>query len=350
MIFEKGRHTNYDFFIYNTPVEVVKSFKYLGVFFFYKNGNWNRTQKRLALHASLVLHNLFIIFNETELPFQQKIQLFDSLVSSILNYSSEVWGTHVAPDIELVHTKFCRKILNVKQSTNCDALFGELGRVPMYIHRKITMLKYWIKILNQHENSLLHKPYIILKNDADYELIYNGNNWAHNIEQIVIEHDLSFIWEHQTNIRIELEPIKFHIQQLYYERWYHSINNYPRLECYSLFKHSFEFEQYLNIIKVPKFRIALTRFTTSAHNLAIEQGRYTEQPRNLRICENCNQNIIENEFHFLLICSKYTHLRRQYLKRYYYTWPNEYKFINFLTETSATVINNLSKNSTMPRY
>ena len=95
-------------------------------------------------------------------------------------------GTHVAPDIELVHTKFCRKILNVKQSTNRDALFGELGRVPLYIHRKITMLRYWIKILNQHENSLLHKTYIMLKNDADNELIYNGNNWAHNIKQILI--------------------------------------------------------------------------------------------------------------------------------------------------------------------
>ena len=165
MIFEKGRHTNYDFFLYNTPIEVVKSFKYLGVFF-YKNGNWNRTQKRLAQHASMALHNLFIIFNQTELPFQQKLQLFDSLVSSILNYSSKVWGTHVAPDIELIHTKFCRKILNVKQSTNRDALFGELGRVPMYIHRKITMIKYWIKILNQNENSLLHKTYIMLKNDV----------------------------------------------------------------------------------------------------------------------------------------------------------------------------------------
>ena len=42
------------------------------------------------------------------------------------------------PDVELICTKFCRKILvrNVKQSTNRDAPYGELGRVPMYIHRK----------------------------------------------------------------------------------------------------------------------------------------------------------------------------------------------------------------------
>ena len=70
------------------------------------------------------------------------------------------------------------------------------------------MLKYWIKILDQQENSLLYKTYIMLKNDAENGVTYNRNNWAHNIKQILIELDLSFFWEHQTNIHIELEPIK----------------------------------------------------------------------------------------------------------------------------------------------
>ena len=34
MIFEKGRHASYDFYLNNTKLEVVKSFKYLGVYFF----------------------------------------------------------------------------------------------------------------------------------------------------------------------------------------------------------------------------------------------------------------------------------------------------------------------------
>ena len=38
MIFEKGRHTSYDFYLNNTKFEVVTWFKYLGVYFF-KNGN-----------------------------------------------------------------------------------------------------------------------------------------------------------------------------------------------------------------------------------------------------------------------------------------------------------------------
>ena len=44
MIFEKGRYTHFDFYLNNVRLEVVTSFKYLGIHFF-KNGNWNRTQK-----------------------------------------------------------------------------------------------------------------------------------------------------------------------------------------------------------------------------------------------------------------------------------------------------------------
>ena len=61
MIFEKGRHTHFDFYLDNVKLEMVTSFKYLGIHFF-KNGNWYRTQQRLAQHASFALHKLFFTF------------------------------------------------------------------------------------------------------------------------------------------------------------------------------------------------------------------------------------------------------------------------------------------------
>ena len=114
MIFEKGRHTTYNFTLYDTVLNVEESFKYLGIHF-YNNGHWNRTQKRLAQHASFALHNLFIVFNQIELTSIDKCKLFDSLVGSILNYSAEVWGHYESKDVELIHCKFLRKVLNVKK-------------------------------------------------------------------------------------------------------------------------------------------------------------------------------------------------------------------------------------------
>ena len=58
MIFEKGRNTSFDFYLNNTKLDIVTSFKYLGIHFF-KNGNWFRSKKKIAEHASYALHNLF---------------------------------------------------------------------------------------------------------------------------------------------------------------------------------------------------------------------------------------------------------------------------------------------------
>ena len=173
MIFEKGRRTTHEFFIYNMAIEVVDSFKYLGITLF-KNGNWYRSQKCISQHASYALYNLFTVFNNVELPVTQKCKLFDSLVGSILNFGAEIWGKHEGTDIELIHTKFLRRVLGVKKSTNLSALYGELGRVPLATFRKIIMVKYWIKILSQKDTSLLKTAYLMLKTDADANANYNG--------------------------------------------------------------------------------------------------------------------------------------------------------------------------------
>ena len=47
MIFERGRHTSFNFTYSNIKLDVVSSFKYLGVTL-HKNGNWHRTQKHIA--------------------------------------------------------------------------------------------------------------------------------------------------------------------------------------------------------------------------------------------------------------------------------------------------------------
>ena len=99
MIFEKGRHSTYDFYLNDVKLELVTSFKYLGIHFF-KNGNLFRTQKRIAEHALYALHNLFSLFSQVEFPVSEKCKLFDTLVGSILNYSVEIIGAVEAKDIE----------------------------------------------------------------------------------------------------------------------------------------------------------------------------------------------------------------------------------------------------------
>ena len=118
MIFEKGRHTYYDFYLNNVKLELVTSFKYLGIHFF-KNGHWYRTQKRLAKHASFALHNLFSVFREIELPVSEKCKLFDSLAGSILNYGAEVWGCMRQKMLKCCIPNFVDGFFRLKNQQTC---------------------------------------------------------------------------------------------------------------------------------------------------------------------------------------------------------------------------------------
>ena len=88
------------------------------------------------------------------MPISEKCRLFDTLVGSILNYNAEVWGAYEAKDVELIHTKFCRWILNVQKSTNLAGLYEELGRAPFTVIGKIRMINYWLKLLKLEDNAI----------------------------------------------------------------------------------------------------------------------------------------------------------------------------------------------------
>lgn len=57
-IFAKGRQTYYGFYKKDEAIELIYSFKHLGITLF-KNGNWHRSQKCIAQHETHALHRLF---------------------------------------------------------------------------------------------------------------------------------------------------------------------------------------------------------------------------------------------------------------------------------------------------
>ena len=95
--------------------------------------------------------------NQIDILTSQKTDLLDTLVLPILHYSSQIWEYIDADDIEKVHLKGCRKIVSVCNSTNIEALYGELGRIPLRFKRYISIINYWNKIVHADKNHLYIK-------------------------------------------------------------------------------------------------------------------------------------------------------------------------------------------------
>ena len=84
-----------------------------------------------------------------------------------------------------------------------------------------------------------------------------------------------------------------------------------------------------SIITTKKYT-SLTRFRLSSHELLIEKERHLLIQREDRLSKYCNMNMVENEYHFLLVCPKYANLRKQYLTNYC-RWPSVEKFKNLMS-------------------
>ena len=85
------------------------------------------------------------------------------------------------------------------------------------------------------------------------------------------------------------------------------------------------------------------KFRISANSLNFESCRYSIIPRSNRICP-CNSLDVEDEFHFILICSSsHTELRRKIIKPYYWNHTSIFKLIQLLTVQNVKEIRNLGK-------
>ena len=83
------------------------------------------------------------------------------------------------------------------------------------------------------------------------------------------------------------------------------------MRTYSKFKLTIKSEPYLDIISSANLRKLLCKFRLSSHDLEIETGRYGNKsiPPEQIICKICDLRLVEDEFHFLMICPKFSNPR-----------------------------------------
>ena len=91
---------------------------------------------------------------------QLTMKIFDTVISPILTYGSEVWGVDhdgklENDPIEFVQTKFIRWLLGVNKFCSSNACRSEVGRFPMRTKTKCRAIKYWLKFCEpEHQNKL----------------------------------------------------------------------------------------------------------------------------------------------------------------------------------------------------
>ena len=285
MVFRKGGllPRNMSFRLKGIELEIVGKFSYLGIVFT-SGGSFSEAQNTLAGQAQKAIFKLNkYLYSFVNISVKHTLELFDKLVSPILNYYCEVWGFCTANKIERVHTKFCKYLLSVKMSTQNDFIYGELGRLNFHSKRLFCCIKYWIKVTQSDSRKYIFNVYKMLLNDL--QEWPNKSNWASLVKLKLANIGFYHVWLEQGvgNSQLFLSILKARIQDTFIQNWNERLNDSSRARFYRTFS-SFTFQPYLDILNIKKFRTALTRLRTSSHRLEIEMGRW-KKPTKVPITE-----------------------------------------------------------------
>ena len=195
------------------------------------------------------------LFDKTSLCIEDKIKLFDALVLPILNYGCEVWGFHDSQDIEKVHLRFLKRLLGVRQQTCNMAVYGELGRVPLYVTIKIRIIRYWSKILSD-PYCLLYKVYS--QEVQDVNINSNLKCWSSNVKLLLEELGFSNLWNEQSITKVQVELVIQRINDQFLQTFYSSVETTSKLDVFRRIDKQFKLEKYITSVDNDKHRVFLT--------------------------------------------------------------------------------------------
>lgn len=178
---------------------------------------------------------------------------------------------------------------------------SELGRFPYYIDIIKTSLKFWHRLENLDQNSLLSDAL-----ECSKSLAPTRNSWFNTIQQYsnILGVSLNTVkYMKPTSFNTKLANI---LKDKYLHEWYSTKQSLAigKLDTYTKIKSNFGFEKYLSSLPFTH-RKDLTRLRISSHRLNIELGRYARIERSDRICSKCSMDVIGDEIHFMLECPAY---------------------------------------------
>ncbi|KAJ7143116.1 hypothetical protein C8R43DRAFT_823347, partial [Mycena crocata] len=318
MIFGALPHVLPQLLVGDRPVELVKKYKFVGVWF------TSVTRDIFSAHYTTKASKAQNVANATfgtktnlgTLPPLEGIRLYMARVDPHLIFGCEIMLDVVASELgELtdVQHSYLRRLLRVHDHSMLAPLFTETGVIPLTYRRPMLVLGYLIYLILLPITHLAHHAYL------DSLALANAGfpSWLSDLHFVLASLPVPVAWpagelstDTVTNMRDEVLRA---CEKYLNNEIINSAERLPliqgRLERNSngdFVTTALKFRQYL-LVPVPAHRKAMTRLLLSAHSLGIEllryQGRYqpVRIPREWRLCRFCAR-AVETESHALLEC------------------------------------------------
>ena len=298
---------------------------------FGSSGKFAKGIDALEIQAKRALFGLKSIFQRhPEMLPKTQLQLFNSLVKPILDYSCEIWGYLDAVKLETIHLNILKYILDVRKTVPTAYVYSEMNATPLHVSRKLSVIKYWLNILKLDVKHPVRLTYNVLRQAADDSTF---PNWTTHIKFLLQSNGFGYIWENQNTVNDTyfLNQFKRRLSDTFLQTCNDLASQTSRNRFYNNLSPRINGTHYLFDIKERFLRVALSRMRLGSHNLMVERGRWTKPrktPYPNRVCRTCGT--VEDEYHIIIDCPRFSTPRQKYIPKNLTTRPSMFKLINFI--------------------
>ena len=321
MHFRKKRRpcSSYDFICSNSKIEYCSEYKYLGLWI-NEHLDLDMMVGKVHLAARKTLGGLIAKCKDMgSFHYDTFSYLYDTLVAPVMDYSACIWGFKWHKCLEDIQNNAIRFYLWVGKNFPIASLVGDMGWIPAECRHIYNVIKWWIKI-NSHSNGRISKCILAWSMDLANKGL---KNWCWEVNKLLVCLQLPSVFsnqEHYTANSYTLNRVKIALINMADCKWHNLLNKPPsnsetggKLRHYRMFKIEPSPAGYVLAPLGSGQRWALASLRSGCLPLAVETGRHRipKVPLEQRVCKICNNNSIEDEYHFIMECTPLKELRQQ---------------------------------------
>src|SRR5271154_304450 len=303
MVFRKGgplaKDCHWEF--RENPIEVVKTYKYLGVNFVTSGKIASHLEVQLA-SAKLGLNTVHgSMFYAQSKNIDAYFKVFDAVSRSIICYACQVWGYQRDNSVEKLQRFFIKKLFKLPYNTPNYMLLLELGRDPIFI---FTLKLHWSFVLHTLKLPDSRFSKILFKVGIQRE-----HNWYKFIKNLAIDFnfwDDAVAFDHNSANGL-IENLFLKVKEKEYQDLLDQVMLGQFHPLYKEIKTNWGRVQYFS----QNFTLREMRYIMMARTEMLPLNWKPWYSDSNYICSLCNLKENETVAHFILKCPVFREFRRQ---------------------------------------
>ena len=312
----RKQQSNFMFLFDRRPVPYCNSYKYLGCSID-EHLDFEHTVDLLADSAGRALSSIITkMIKNGGFPYNVFCTFYQACVCSIVDYGGEIFGFGEYSSAQKIHLRAARSFLGVNKTTPIVGVISEINLLLPQYRTQLKMVRQYHRVLKCSENIVSKKVFFW---DKKLNRENRVKSWYSEVRTIFTENEMQDIFESGNLFSLKDVINKLHSSMLKKQQVQIKTQclNTPKLRTFVKFKDFFSTPKILT--KPLSFiqRKFLAKIRLGCLELRIETGRYARPrlPPESRLCQVCNEQKIEDEFHFLFECKVYEEERFLWLSK-----------------------------------